>query len=610
MRTLRAWLGWQRLQYALGAAMLLLLILFLVRSNQTGRAEYEAAEDMLARIEALDLELDSVLFPLMFELQTSLDELTELQTELYEAAAAYDAEYGHGAQTALFERVKEKVAAIDEFKSQQAVMRNSRAIAGEMLGELLRHPDIAAAGSEELVRTVESAYYDFIGRRDPASISRLRARIADAERSTPVLSGLEPWQTFVAHADASMVYSEKLGSLMIELFGVPLPQQIAAELEALEAWFAERSRTASSYRFGMFAMALMLLGFSAYKVVQTRRYYRLIEHANNELEARVAERTSELSEANRALQTEIRERVSVESQLRIAQKLESIGQLAAGIAHEVNTPTQYVSDNLAFLTTAWQDLGPLLDDYERAMTRGSLDPDRGLAIWRRADVEYLREEVPAALGAATAGLDQIGRIVRAIKDFSHPGGDTLQPADINHAIENAATVARNEWKYVADLSLDLDPALPPVPCNISAFNQVILNLIVNAAQAIESASSEAESGTLGKIIVSTRLADDWVEIVVEDDGPGVPESIRDQVFDPFFTTKEVGKGTGQGLAIAFRVITKQHGGTIELDPPADRRGARFTVRLPLTRAEGGERPLGEDIDLTDTMRTLQLHARA
>lgn len=608
MNALRKWSSQLRLQYVLGATMLGLLVLFLVKSSQTGRNEYEAAEDTLARIEALDLELNATLFPLMFELQTNLDELTRLETELYELASEYDAQYGRGEPTALFERVADKIQAIDDFKAQQAVMRNSRAIASEMLNEVMLHPDIAGTSAEETLQGVEAAYYDYIGRRDARTVARLRGRIAEAERTTPALSEIRPWTTFIAQVDSAIRYSEKLQALMLQLFGVPLPQQIAAELDALESWFAERSSVASSYRFGMFAMALLLLGFSAYKALQARRYYRLIEHANNELEARVAERTTELSEANKALQTEIRERISVESQLRIAQKLESIGQLAAGIAHEINTPTQYVSDNVAFLGTAWQDLSPLLDEYERALEHGGLDSHRGLAIWRRADVDYLREEVPAALTAAADGLDQIGRIVRAIKDFSHPGGDTLQPADINHAIENAATVARNEWKYVAELSLELDSALPRVPCNVSSFNQVILNLIVNSAQAIE--SMHRTDGCLGMIRISTRLAGDAAEIVVEDDGPGVPDAIRDQVFDPFFTTKEVGKGTGQGLAIAFRVITKQHAGEITLGTAAGGRGARFAIRLPLTQTDTADGPVGENIDIGDTIRALKLQAGA
>ncbi|HTU61438.1 MAG TPA: PAS domain S-box protein, partial [Polyangiales bacterium] len=237
------------------------------------------------------------------------------------------------------------------------------------------------------------------------------------------------------------------------------------------------------------------------------------------------------------LYAEMKERERMAVELRIAQKLEAVGQLAAGIAHEINTPVQYVSDNLAFFTTTWHDLQPLLDDYSKLARGGDA---RRLDLWATADMDFVRKELPVALEAAGAGLKHISRIVLAMKEFSHPGSEGLQPADINHAIETTLTVARNEWKYVAEVHTEL-AALPAVLCNVSSFNQVMLNLIVNAAQAI---GEELAPGQLGNIWIKTLRLPAQVEIRVEDDGPGVPEEIREQIFDPFFTTKEVGKGTG------------------------------------------------------------------
>ena len=263
---------------------------------------------------------------------------------------------------------------------------------------------------------------------------------------------------------------------------------------------------------------------------------------------------------------DITERKELERQLAQAQKLESIGQLASGIAHEINTPIQYVGDNAKFLDDAFHEL------VEIAET-GAAD---------QTNLSYLRGEVPKALGELREGVDQVARIVRAMKEFSHPGPVEKMPVDINRAIESTILVSRNEWKYVADVTTDLDPDLPPAPCVAGEFNQVILNLIVNAAHAI--ADVVGNSGAKGLIHISTRGESGLVEIRITDTGTGIPEAIRCKVFDPFFTTKAVGKGTGQGLAIAHAVIVQKHQGTIAFETETGR-GTSFVIRLPLVTSE-------------------------
>jgi two-component system NtrC family sensor kinase len=252
-----------------------------------------------------------------------------------------------------------------------------------------------------------------------------------------------------------------------------------------------------------------------------------------------------------------------------AQKLESIGQLAAGIAHEINTPIQYIGDNARFLEDAFRDLVGLVGDEPAS---GSAMPD--------IDIEYLKTEIPKALEQLLQGVDHVARIVRAMKEFSHPGPVEMQPMDINHAIQCTALIAKNEWKYVADLTTDFDPDLPPVPCLAGEFNQVVLNLIVNAAHAI--ADVVAQTGEKGTIHIATRRNGAWSEIRVSDTGTGIPEAIQSKVFDPFFTTKEVGKGTGQGLAIAHSVIVQKHGGHIGFESHTGA-GTTFVIQLPLCR---------------------------
>ena len=281
---------------------------------------------------------------------------------------------------------------------------------------------------------------------------------------------------------------------------------------------------------------------------------------------------------------DITESKLLRSQLLQAQKLESVGQLAAGIAHEINTPTQYIGDNVRFLKDAFQDLTGLLTNYERllaAAKANTLSRDtvqEVSAAVERADAGYLLAEIPKAIAQTVEGITRVSKLVSAMKEFSHPGTKEKIPLDLNHAINSTITVARNEWKYVADLETEFDPSLPLISCLPGEFNQVILNLIVNAAHAIADVAGK-EGSEKGRIKVQTRNCPEWVEIRIQDTGSGIPKNARARVFDPFFTTKEIGKGTGQGLAIAHSVVVDKHGGTIHFETE-EGKGTTFIIRLP------------------------------
>jgi PAS domain S-box-containing protein len=281
---------------------------------------------------------------------------------------------------------------------------------------------------------------------------------------------------------------------------------------------------------------------------------------------------------------DITESKLLRSQLLQAQKLESVGQLAAGIAHEINTPTQYIGDNVRFLKDAFQDLTGLLTNYERllaAAKANTLSRDtvqEVSAAVERADAGYLLAEIPKAIAQTVEGITRVSKLVSAMKEFSHPGTKEKIPLDLNHAINSTITVARNEWKYVADLETEFDPSLPLISCLPGEFNQVILNLIVNAAHAIADVTGK-EGSEKGRIKVQTRNCPEWVEIRIQDTGSGIPKNARARVFDPFFTTKEIGKGTGQGLAIAHSVVVDKHGGTIHFETE-EGKGTTFIIRLP------------------------------
>ena len=283
--------------------------------------------------------------------------------------------------------------------------------------------------------------------------------------------------------------------------------------------------------------------------------------------------------------SDVTDREILGQQLRQAQKLEAIGQLAAGIAHEINTPTQYVGDNTRFLQESWHSFNELLAIARemRQLAAAGLIPPQTLqrfdTLAQAADFEYLQAEIPRAIEQSLDGIERVAKIVRAMKDFSHPGSEEKRSIDINQAIETTITVARNEWKYVSDVETHFDPNLPLVPCHAGEFNQVILNLLINAAQAIAEAMEDGSRGK-GTIVVSTMRDQDWAEISISDTGAGVPEAVRSRVFEPFFTTKPVGKGTGQGLALAHTAIVRRHGGKIWFDSELGK-GTTFYIRMPL-----------------------------
>jgi two-component system NtrC family sensor kinase len=266
-----------------------------------------------------------------------------------------------------------------------------------------------------------------------------------------------------------------------------------------------------------------------------------------------------------------------------ASKLESIGELAAGIAHEINTPTQYVGDNVRFLGDAFEGIQSCFGKLTASIALDGAAPCSSLTPQlAQADLIYLWEEIPKAIAQSLDGIQRIAKIVGAMKEFSHPGQERL-PTDINHAIANTITVATNEWKYVATIETDLDASLPAVPVVPGEINQVILNIIVNAAHAIAD-SRGSDAARMGTIRIVTRQVRECAEIEISDDGCGMPEHVRERIFDPFFTTKAVGKGTGQGLSIAHNVIVRKHHGSITVRSEPGR-GTTFTIRLPLAIGE-------------------------
>jgi signal transduction histidine kinase len=271
------------------------------------------------------------------------------------------------------------------------------------------------------------------------------------------------------------------------------------------------------------------------------------------------------------------EHARLKERMEEASRMESLGTLAGGIAHEINTPAQFVGDNLSFLQGGIDTLLAVAVAAAKARETGEWAAVADAVAG--TDLEFLAKEMPEAARQGLEGVTRIGKIVQAVKEFCYPSSRERQPCDLNHMIESAATVTRNVWKYCAELDLALDPDLPPVFAIEGELNQVLINLIVNAAQAIE----EKAEMMPGRIAVRTFRDGAAVSFSVTDSGIGIPPERHKRIFELFFTTKPPGQGTGQGLAISSAIV-RRHGGTIDVESQPGQ-GARFTVTLPLTQPE-------------------------
>lgn len=277
---------------------------------------------------------------------------------------------------------------------------------------------------------------------------------------------------------------------------------------------------------------------------------------------------------------ELSQKFALEKESRQAQQLEALGRLTAGIAHEINTPIQFAGNNLHFLKTAFADLTELLQGYRAAVTDGELI-EFLKAKEEELDVEFLEEQIPMAIHQSFDGIERVARIVRAMKTFGHPDATEQAAVDLNELVSSTVTVARNEWKYVATVEMDLGE-IPEVTCFAGDVNQILLNVIVNAAHAI--ADKGASEGNLGTILVRTFVQDEYAVVTVSDSGCGIPDEIKGRIYDPFFTTKEVGRGTGQGLALVKSLLVDRHNGIISIDTKVGV-GTTFEIRLPIEGAQ-------------------------
>ena len=290
---------------------------------------------------------------------------------------------------------------------------------------------------------------------------------------------------------------------------------------------------------------------------------------------------------NLIIGTDLTDNRALESQLHQAQKLEAVGQLAAGVAHEINTPMQYIGDNLDFLKKKVGLLIPLMHDLENLIDLKDEERAAKLsaiqAAAKKLKAKRFAGDLFDAITDSRDGVRHVSQIVRAMKEFAHPGQAEKMLVDVNKALTSTIAVSTNEWKYVANINTDFDESNPLVSAFPVELNQVFLNILVNAAHAVSEGTEEGENGK-GEISVATKLLDDCVRVSISDSGTGIPDDIKTRIFDPFFTTKEVGKGTGQGLSIAHSVVVNKHCGRLVCDSVLGE-GTTFTIEIPLESDE-------------------------
>lgn len=311
-----------------------------------------------------------------------------------------------------------------------------------------------------------------------------------------------------------------------------------------------------------------------------------------ELEKSLEEHKTYLMEAKQKLAEESKLRKEIERRsallekdLEQSKKLETIGVLAAGISHEINTPMQYITNNVNFFGDMLNDLMDGIVLYKELLFSCTSGKETEVAVEKSkkaddiVDLSYLKTEIPDAIRHTNEGLDSVTKIVNAMKEFSYMGLGEKVNTDLNNAIESAVIVSRNEWKYVAEMKMDFDPELPMISCFASDIRQAVMNLIINAAHAIGDAVQE-ENGEKGLITVTTSFNKSSVIISVADTGIGIPQKNLDKIFEPFFTTKEAGKGTGQGLAMVYNAVVKKHGGKLLCNTKLGK-GTEFIIELPI-----------------------------
>ncbi len=578
--------NWRRALAAFGGGCVVVSGVVIWKAASFDPVTQAAAADALEDVKVVDGELQRYVLAARFGLLQQYDPLVTKSRELAAATArargAIQRLDGAAAPQpelrALDAAVNARLAAVERFKPANATLANSLRFLPSALRAETRAVEANGPREQWLAGACllgELALTENVGVSDAGAQFESLAATLDKTAAAFPAATVQQTELLVRHARLIDSGARAMRPLMATLTDNSVEDAVHRLRAAHDVEATPGEESAARWRWAQWAWVAVLL---ALVIAGGKKLVDLYVT----LERRVAERTQEL-------RATLEEQRRMEIELRQAQKLSAVGQLAAGVAHELNTPIQYVSDNTLFLKRSFEKLVATAVGYQSAAQTG-VGMEAADQAAARARLPYLADEVPKAIDQSMEGLRRVASIVTALKGFSHPSRGEKTMVSLREAAETTSTVARNEWKYVADLDLDIADDLPLVPALRDELNQVILNLVVNAAHAIEEKSAGTERR--GRITISARVAGDDAELSVTDDGAGISDEVRQHVFEPFFTTKPVGKGTGQGLAMVYAVVVKKHGGVVRLDSEPGR-GTTVTISLPL-----GERGGPDDVDAT------------
>ncbi|QJQ20674.1 histidine kinase [Pseudomonas sp. SK] len=585
---------------AMSLASVLVFLYWMSRSDESGT--YAQARDLIRQIKQYDAQWESAVLKARTTTNYTYDPLVLPLMDMKRLWQQFHKLEGHHQKTAMpawqtairdyQQAFDDKVLLVSRFKTHNAILRNSLAFLPAAADVIQVHLGQLVDADTQRLRRITSDTYDLM-------LSSLEfAQTTTDDKAADILVGLNdlavnkerlpvdfqvPIDTISKHIELILREQPKVDQLLEAIEAVPIAERLDAIAQMLDRDEQAALLAAQRYHFYLLVFSTLLVLLLLYMGVWLMRSYaeinrvnRALVSANDELEQRVERRTQALGQASAALQREMDERRLLENQLVQSEKLASLGQLAAGVAHEVNNPIGFVSSNLGALDDYFGRLQNMLKAYadaENTLIPKSLGAE--LAKLRtEIELDYLLEDIPALIRESKDGISRVARIVKDLKDFSRvDASQDWQLADLQQGIESTLNIVASELKHKADLVKDYQP-LPQVECLPSQINQVMMNLLVNATQAI--------GAERGKITLRTGANDEWVWIEVADNGCGIPAESLQKIFDPFYTTKPVGQGTGLGLSLSYGII-KRHGGEIHVASEVGV-GTTFRVELPIRQA--------------------------
>ncbi|OII57487.1 histidine kinase [Pseudomonas putida] len=581
-------------------ASVLVYLYWMSRSDESG--DYAQARDLIRQIKQYDAQWEGAVLKARTTTNYNYDPLVLPLIEMKRLWREFGTLEGRHQKTELLAWQKafrdyqqafdDKVLLVSRFKTHNAILRNSLAFLPAAADVIQVHLRQLVDADTLRLRRVTSDTYDLM-------LSSLEfAQTTTDEKAAEILVGLNnlsvnkerlpgdfqvPIDTISKHIELILREQPKVDQLLEAIEAVPIAEYLDAIALMLDRDEQAAVLMAQRYHFYMLVFSTLLVLLLLYLGMWLMRSYaeinrvnRALVSANDELEQRVERRTQALTQASAALQREVDERRLLENQLVQSEKLASLGQLAAGVAHEVNNPIGFVSSNLGALDDYFGRLQVMLNAYadaEHTLVPNALGAE--LAKLRtEIELDYLLEDIPALIRESKDGIGRVARIVKDLKDFSRvETSHDWQVADLHQGIESTLNIVASELRHKADLVKDYSP-LPPVECLPSQINQVIMNLLVNATQAM--------GAERGRITLRAGASDKWVWIEVADNGCGIPGESLQKIFDPFYTTKPIGQGTGLGLSLSYGII-KRHGGEIRVDSEVGV-GTTFRVELPIHQA--------------------------